>query len=175
MLTLLAILNSARTHWRYLLIGAVVGLVALHVRNDRIRIVDAHAAGYASALSRATLVRVDTIDRVVARTDTVIKRVTQRIATVDTLILRVPDSVRVQFPAVDTALKACTALANDCAALRANVLTERTAWAKNDTSLRLTIVAKNDKVRTLEKRWTRKQAIGGGFVAALIAFFGGRQ
>jgi hypothetical protein len=134
-----------------------------------------YTAGYTAALTKAAqIVRVDTVDRVVARTDTIVKRVTKQIATVDTLIEQVHDTVRVQFPEVAKALNACTTLTNDCAALKASVLTERTAWAERDTALRLTIVAKSDTVRTLRKRWTRTQSLGGAALAALLAFFGGR-
>jgi len=132
--------------------------------------------GYAFALTKAsTTLRVDTVDRVVARTDTVIKRVTQRILDVDTLIELVPESIRVAIPSVDTALKACTALAQDCATLRASVLTERTAWADRDTALRLTIVAKNDTVHTLRKRWTKKVAVLGALLAGGVGFAAGKR
>ena len=132
--------------------------------------------GYAFAMTKATIVlRVDTVDRVVARTDTVIKRVTQRIATTDTLIALVHDTIRIRFPEVDAALKACTALSQDCETLRASVLTERTVWAARDTALRLRIVAKDDTVRTLGKRWTRTATVLSAMLAAGTGFFVGRR
>lgn len=153
-------------------IAAIVGLWWLVVSYGQSK----YADGYASALTKAEhTLQVDTVDRVVARTDTVIKRVTTQIAIVDTLITQVPDTVRLQFPVVDTALKACTALAQDCAALRTSVMAERTTWAVRDTALRLTIVAKTDTVQSLRKRWTKKAAVLGALLAGGAGFAAGRR
>jgi hypothetical protein len=117
----------------------------------------------------------DRVVRLAGKTDTTIRTVVKRIATVDTLIQLVPDSIRVLVPSVDTALRACTALARDCDQLRADVLTERVARDSLEGSIATITIAKTDTIRHLSRRPTRRTAGVVATVAALIGFFVGSR
>ena len=104
-----------------------------------------------------------------------IRRVTRDVLTVDTLIERVPDTIRVLVPAVDTALRACTTLARDCEQLRADIITERIARDSLTGVITLGMVARADTIKRLSKRPTKKRALVFGLAAAVGGFFVGKR
>lgn len=124
------------TLWRFRTLG-LAGLLALSVVGARFYgaheynrgVTDGKAYVYNGARFDSTLWTLTGAIRkqARARTDTIVRTVTKRIATVETVTVHVPDSVRVLFPVVDTALRACTALAQDCGRLRTQIAEERQA------------------------------------------------
>lgn len=65
-------------------------------------------------------------DRAVARTRQLEQQLALSQRRVAAAVVRLPDSVR-RIPAVDTLVRACTALANDCEQLRSQIVVERAA------------------------------------------------
>lgn len=111
------------------------------------------------------------------RTDTLLRRVVQRVATVETVTIHVPDSVRVRFPVVDSVVRACTALANDCAQIRATLTTERAARESLTVSTNIILTGVRDSLHIVEaipkRTWqSTSKAVGvGALVGAAITFF----
>ena len=133
--------------------GVVLALGAVLWHRAEVR--EAFQAGRYSVQTDAARVgqaQRETVTVVSARVDTVTKRIVQQIRTVDTLIEQVPESIRVAVPAVDTALKACSALAQDCDRLRLLVKEERAAREALTVSLGATITATSDSLRKAEQR-----------------------
>ena len=131
----------------------MVGLVLWH----RAEVADAFAAGRYSVQTDAERIGAaqrDTVRVVSARVDTITKRVVQRIAVVESLVVAVPESIRVAVPTVDTALKACTALSNDCNRLRLVVAEERAARESLSVALGATLTASRDSLQQARRpRW----------------------
>lgn len=156
--------------WLWLvLVGTVLGGSCYHRLSLATATRAAYAAGYHAAQDSAARVAPVFRDRVVvatAKTDTVWRRAKAQAARVDTLIHRVPDSIRVQVPAVDLALTACTALARDCDQLRADIVTERIARDSLALVTSSMLVATADSVKTYQRRPTRT------LVALLLALVG---
>jgi hypothetical protein len=157
-----------------LAIGAGIGIESYGQR--------AYARGQRDTLQQAAMVQVVATERVrvaEARTDTIIKRVVQRIAITDTLIQRVPDSVRIAYPVVDSALRSCSTLASDCAQFRADVQTERAVRDTLELAIRSENVHLSDHVKRLqievERRWSRVKAWLGMILSGLLAYAIGRQ
>lgn len=133
------------------LVVALAGLWRAHTAAVR----EAFAAGRYSVqtdAARVGLAQRETVTVVSARVDTVTRRVVQRVAVVESLIVAVPESIRVAVPAVDTALKACSALAQDCERLRVLVGEERAAREALTASLGATIMATSDSLRKAAQR-----------------------
>jgi len=154
------IMQSAMNLPRGVWLFVVACLVILGGRcYHRASVATSFRAGYAAALDSASRVAPVYRDRVVqlaGRTDTAIRVVTRRVATVESVLVQVPESVLVAFPVVDTAVRACTALAQDCAQLRNAIVIERAARDSLDRATSMTVVATRDSVRSLKKRPTRK-------------------
>lgn len=162
-------------------VSAIATAVTLHLASDTREREIAFDAGRQSAFNEAKPSRFDSVlmgmayrarELAMAKTDTVEKIVTKRIHTVDTLIDSVPTYIRDSVSAVDTALKACSALARDCSEFRARALEEREAARVrivNDSvlihGLAVSRVALRDTLAQLAKRPTRKAQ----FVTAIIS------
>lgn len=161
LLSLVSLLKRVPT-WAYTATGAlalVLGATLWH----RAEVRAAFQAGRYSVQTDAARVgpaQRETVTVVSARVDTVTKRVIQRVAVVESLIVAVPESIRVAVPAVDTALKACSALAQDCATMRRLVGEERAAREALTASLGATITATQDTVQTLAKRPRWRTVLG---------------
>ena len=156
------------------LVVALAGLWRAHTAAVR----EAFAAGRYSVqtdAARVGLAQRETVTVVSARVDTVTRRVVQRVAVVESLIVAVPESIRVAVPAVDTALKACSALAQDCDRLRVLVGEERQAREALTTTLGATVTATSDSVRTLQQRPRWRTVLGLTTLAALGGWLGGRR
>ncbi len=128
----------------------------------------------ASAAQVAPVYR-DRVVQLAGKTDTAIKVVTRRVVQVESVIVQVPDSVRIAFPAVDTALQQCSALAQDCAAFRDAVVVERAARDSLTGAVSAMVVAAQDSVRSLKQRPTRRSKwLTVGVVGALGWLLGQR-
>lgn len=169
-----------------LVLGA--GLVTAHVIHDARHAASEYRRGksdaYASAHFDSVLATITFKQHnvAVARTDTVIQTVTRVARRVDSVIVRVPDTLRLRFPIVDTLIVESRTLAATVDTLTHQIDTERaTARLRIDvlesnlTGARLVIVAKSDTITTLAKRptWRRLMvwsgsALAGGFVVGLL-------
>lgn len=134
--------------------------------------------GYNAALQKVQ--GVDTVykDRVVqaqAKTDTIWKRTVQTIARTDTLISVVPESIRVQVPAVDAALNSCSAVMNECQLFRSAVVDERLHRDSLQRSLSANVVLKQDSIQRYIKRPTRKAQVFTTLVGAGLGYLAGRR
>ena len=90
--------------WSLLVLAVLFGTRCYHQR----AVATSFTRGYQAALDSAARIAPVYRDRVVyakAKTDTVLWRIPGRIAAVDTFIQRVPDSIRVLVPVVDTVLR----------------------------------------------------------------------
>lgn len=156
------------------LVAAVVGVRHWHQE----QITAAFAAGRYSVQSDAARVHLaqrETVTVVTARTDTVTRRVVQRIAVVESLIVAVPESVRVAVPVVDTALKACTALAQDCAAMRVAFADERAARVALQRSTDAGLTAKADTIAQLQQRPRWRTLVLTAATVGVVGWLGGRR
>lgn len=111
-----------------------------------------------------------------AHTDTVIRTVTVLAHRVDTLVRRVPDSVRVAYPVVDTLVVEATALATVTDSLTVALASERVATtvalAVRDvqvTQARFVSFALTDSLTSVRKRPRWRTVVG----VALLATAGG--
>lgn len=110
--------------------------------------------------------------KAVAHTDTVIRRVVVTSRRVDTLVLRVPDSVRVRFPVVDSLVLAATSLTARVDTLTRALDAERAAatlrFAVDSAALvyeRVKVVGLQDEVKRLEKRPRWRTVVTTGVLA----------
>jgi hypothetical protein len=132
----------------------------------------AYARGRRDTLQQSALVRAlraDTVRITTQRTDTILRTVVRQAAAVQGIAERVPDTVRVAHPVVDTLVVESIALADSVTVLRRDVLTERTAHEQLHVATSLLVVAKTDSIRVLAKRPTRTAA---GLVAIALGVFG---
>lgn len=160
------------------LVGSVVALVVLAWLYSW-RIGAAETRGYQSALNKAARVESVYVARVVqatAKTDTVWRTKTlPAIVRAETLVVQVPESVRVAFPAVDAALRACSDATDSCRVFREQVGVERVARDSLEWSLKVGTVARHDSITVLSKRPTRKRAMFTTALTGLAAFMCGRK
>jgi hypothetical protein len=139
---------------------------------------------------KATRASWATRDRAVAQTKAAERAVTVAQSRVRETIAAIPDSLK-QLPVIKSALQACTALANDCEQLRAEIVTERAATdtakavvdrerrahllqqALADTALAkagVVIVDQRSAIAKLGGRIPRKVAVVGGALAAIAGW-----
>lgn len=132
-----------------------------------------NAARFDSALVKIARARVDSAQR---HTDTVFVTVTKTARRVDSVATRVPDTVRVLFPVVDTLVVESRAFVRNLDSLASTLDTERAATrmalAVDSAAIlnaRLLNAAQRDTIHTLEKRPTRLRAFAYSLLSALIA------
>jgi hypothetical protein len=161
---------------------ALVGLVGLAgtVGARRIAHYGAARAAAARAAVQAEAARVAPMQRVVvqqraARVDTVRLRVVQQVTRVETLVVRVPERVRTQFPVVDSLVRACTALAQDCSTLRRATADERAAREALERTLSLVLTAQRDSLQAARRRPTWGTALGVAGLVGASVWLGGRR
>lgn len=166
------------TFWvTLLLLSGVVGASWWHTR----AVDAADARGYQRALDHARFdsalyAMADTVKaRAAAKTDTVLQTVTQHVTKIKTV--RVPDTVRVAFPVVDTLVIESLALAKAVDSLVVAITNERAATKValdlRDVAIRdsrLENARKDAQIAALSKRPTRLQAGAGAIVAAAAGF-----
>jgi len=118
----------------------------------------------------------------VAKTDTVIQRVTVTRHRVDTLVQRIPDSVRVLVPVVDTLARVAVTLSAQVDTLTRAIDLERAAarlrFQVDSAALvveRTRVVALTDTVRTLERRPRKRAVAAAAILAGVVGYFGGRR
>ena len=111
----------------------------------------------------------------VAHTDTVVRRVTVTRLRVDTLVQRIPDSVRVRFPVVDSLVRVAVKLTAQVDTLTRAIDTERAAArlrvavdSATIVAQRITINAQADRLVDLQKRPGWGKVAGGVLVGALL-------
>lgn len=165
-----------------LTLGALI--VSVHLLGDVKRERAAHERGRQSVFHAA---RVDSVlaamtakahDGAVARTDTVVRVVTERVQVVKTV--RVPDTVRVLFPVVDTLVVEARGLAFAVDTLVMRIDVERAAARMrldvadaNAHAARVIVVAQRDTITELKRRPTKKAAAVVGAVGAVAGFLFG--
>lgn len=148
----------------WLTLATVLALGGLGWQYQRL-LTQRYTLGYVTARTEileqaATLVSVADERARVARghTDTVVQRVTVRVARVDTLLARIHDTVLVQLPTVvQESLGACAALSAACGQVRALLVAERAAADSLGAYRRTVEVGLRDSARGLAKRPTRKR------------------
>ena len=164
-------------------VHGTVGVVALagllwawHGHSVRAAYDDGRADVLASASFDSTLVMLADAarDRAVARVDTVRDTVRVRVERVVRVTERVPDSVRVAFPVVDTLIVESRALAGSLDSLSRALDTERAAATMAlevsraaVISARLVTIAQADTITALKKRPRWRTVAGGALVGAL--------
>lgn len=115
-----------------------------------------------------------------AHTDTVTVTVVRTARTVDSLVIRVPDSLRV-VPEIAALANTARVLTRQVDSLVLAHGAERAAWtekARVDSaaiySLRILATAQRDTMAVLKQRPTRVKAVGTAVVVGVLAFLGGR-
>ena len=168
--------------YRWIGVGLVVAGAMFAER--RMAVNRAYANGWDTALRTLAAVAPVATERVkvaTERTDSSAAQVSRRAPTVRraavALIAQLDSTPNVALPdtAVLPVLQACVALANDCEALRANVLTERASRDSLTRSLQAINVATQDTLQRYAKRPTRRKAILLSVLAAGAGYLLGRQ
>jgi len=168
-------MNLPRGVWLFVVACLVVlGGRCYHQRSVAASFTRGYAAAVDSAARIAPVYR-DRVIQLAGKTDTAIKVVTRRVVAVESVIVRIPDSVRTAFPAVDTALRACSALAQDCAQLRDAIVVERAARDSLDRATGLVVVATRDSVRSFQRRPTHRSKWLTAGAVGLLGWLLGRQ
>lgn len=116
-----------------------------------------------------------------AHTDTVVRTVTRTVRRLDTLILRVPDSLRT-VPEVVAVVEGARDVSAGFDSLVTVVTVERAAWTErarvdsaNSYALRVIATARGDTIVQLKKRPTWKKAVGMAGAVGVAAFLGARR
>lgn len=193
-MTWLAVLSWLRRAANYTLatpvwvVCAVAALGASHLLYDKLQLRDAYARGRADVQNAAhfdsTLYTAiaERQKAAASRTDTVLCVVTKQVKRVDSVTVRVPDTVRVRFPVVDTLMVESQGLVVAVDSLTRVVQTERDASALLVSTLRgqlvqsrLEVGREHDARVAAERRPTRWQALGLAALAAGGGFAVGRR
>lgn len=177
---------AAKLPWQVWVAALVLAAGWWHVRQDRARRssdyewgrVDALKSAHFDSALVATIAK--TRDTAAARTDTVVRIVTKQVRRVDSI--RVPDTVRVQFPVVDTLVVESKALVVAVDSLTRALAIERAATVALVSTLqqsveaaRLTAAREGARAQALEKRPTRLRAVGYVLAAAGAGYAAGAR
>ena len=180
---LLGVAKSVPT-MAYVVAALTSSVVALDVWHGR-QVDQAYAKGRADVLASA---RVDTVLSGVvaahtaalhAKTDTVIRVVTQQSRRVDSI--HVADTIRVRFPVVDTLVVESKALVRVVDSLTTAITRERNANAllvatvrASEQQTRLALIRAQDEAKALQSRPTWRATVATSIVSAAIGYGAGR-
>lgn len=177
---------AVKLPWQVWVAALVLAAGWWHVRQDRARRssdyewgrVDALKSAHFDSALVATIAK--TRDTAAARTDTVVRIVTKQVRRVDSI--RVPDTVRVQFPVVDTLVVESKALVVAVDSLTRALAIERAATVALVSTLqqsveaaRLTAAREGARAQALEKRPTRLRTVGYVLAAGFGGYAAGRR
>ena len=127
-----------------------------------------------TAAQNAAPAQRDTVYLTRERTDQTGRAATRQAARVDTIAQRVPDTVRVAYPVVDTLVLESLALADTTRQLRADQLTERAAAARYAATLQTITVTVRDSLHVEQARpkrtWRSNTVLtlGGAILGAAL-------
>ena len=168
--------------WAYIA-TLLSGIVATHLATDQRRVDAAYARGRAQTLQGAHFdsVMVKTITdarkAAAAHTDTVLRVVTRQVRRVDSIAIRIPDTLRIAYPVVDTLVIESKALAVAVDSLTRTLTAERNATAllvstlqRSVTDARLETARLEAEAIALRKRPTRFRAFGYAVASAGAGF-----
>lgn len=117
-----------------------------------------------------------------AHTDTVLRVVTRQVRRVDSIAIRIPDTLRIAYPVVDTLVIESKALVVAVDSLTRTIATERTATALLVSTLRQSVTdARLETARlsaanlVLAKRPTRTRAVAYALLSAGAGYAAGTR